>query len=98
MSTTQTALVLAQATNSRLASFENTIALGCSPTAISPRLSSVAASNTSTFAPPQTETNTVFPSGDTTHVYGSAPTSTVRRTSPDFRSTIVRASPSTCTA
>ena len=68
MSTTHTALVLAHATNSRPASFDHTIAFGCSPTATSPRFSSVAASNISTLAPPQTDTTTVLPSGDTTHV------------------------------
>ncbi len=67
-STTNTLFVLAQATNRRDASFDSTIALGCSPTATSPRFSSVAASNTRTFAPPHTDTNTVWPSGDTRHV------------------------------
>src|SRR5207247_11357503 len=51
-STTHTALVLAQATNRRLPSFEIAIALGCSPTAISPFDSNVLTSNISTLAPP----------------------------------------------
>ena len=68
----QTAFVFAHATNSRLPSLVSAIAFGCSPTTISPRGSSVFASNISTFAPPQSETNSVEPSGDTTHVYGSA--------------------------
>ncbi len=94
-STTQTLFVFAQATNRRAPSFERTMALGCSPTAISPRFSSVAASKARIFAPPQTDTNTVFPSWDIRQVYGSAPTSTVPRTRPDLMSIIVSASPRT---
>ena len=62
-STTHTALVLAHATNRRCPSFENTIALGCSPTTTSPVFSSVAALKASTLAPPHTDTYTVLPSG-----------------------------------
>src|SRR5471032_1753966 len=71
-STTHTAFVLAQATNRRLPSRVSAIALGCSPTAISPFGSNDHASNMRTFAPPQIDTNRVRPSADTTHVYGSA--------------------------
>src|SRR5207244_3035117 len=63
-----TALVFAQATKRRLPSFVSAIALGCSPTAISPRGSNDHASKDNTLAPPQIETNSVLPSGDTTHV------------------------------
>src|SRR5262249_36460762 len=63
-STTHTAFVFAQATNSRLPSFERTIAFGCSPTATSPFTASDEGSSISTFAPPQTETKSVWPSGD----------------------------------
>ena len=55
-SATQTALVLAQATKRRVPSLESAIALGCSPTAISPAAESVSVSKTRTFAPPQSET------------------------------------------
>jgi hypothetical protein len=64
-STTQTAFVFAQATKSRAPSLESTIALGCSPTAISPFGASVTGSNASTFAPPQRDTYSVAPSGET---------------------------------
>ncbi len=94
-STTHTLLVFAQATNSLAPSFDRTMAFGCSPTTTSPRFSSVAASKARIFAPPQTDTNTVLPSGDVRQVYGSAPTSTVRCTNPDLTSSIVSASPRT---
>ena len=71
-STTHTAFVFAHATNSRAPSRDSTIALGCSPTGISPRASSVVASNMSTFAPPHSDTNSVLPSRESRHVYGSA--------------------------
>ena len=71
-STTQTALVLAQATKSLPPSGDWTIALGCSPTAIAAVCSSVSASKTRIFAPPQSETKTDRPSRATRHVYGSA--------------------------
>src|SRR5262249_25382960 len=86
-SRTHTALVLAQATNRRFPSLVIAIALGCSPTAISPFGSSVRASKASTFAPPQSDTNSVFPSGDTRQVYGSAASATLRNTWPVFKST-----------
>src|SRR5262249_39369343 len=60
-STTHTALVLAHATNSRRPSRVSAIAFGCSPTGISPFASSVWASNSSTRAPPHSETNSVVP-------------------------------------
>src|ERR1043166_7708100 len=78
----QTAFVLAHATNSRRPSLVIASAFGCSPVAISPRLSSVRASKTSTFAPPQSDTYSVEPSGDTRHEYGSAGSATVRITRP----------------
>ena len=76
-STTQTALVLAHATNSRAPSRLRTIAFGCSPTVTSPFGASVQASSMTIFAPPQTETNSVWPSAERTHVYGSASRSAV---------------------
>src|SRR5215203_4348247 len=51
-STTQTALVLAQATNRREPSEVTAIALGCSPTAISPFCTSVQGSSMTIFDPP----------------------------------------------
>src|SRR5207249_5313419 len=68
----QTAFVFAHATNSRLPSRVIAIAFGCSPVAISPIGSSDQVSNSITPAAPQTDTNNVDPSGDTTQVYGSA--------------------------
>src|SRR5262245_25943359 len=68
VSTTHTAFVFAQATNSRLPSFESAIAFGCSPTVTSPFTASDQGSSISTFAPPHTETKSVWPSGDRMHV------------------------------
>ena len=96
-STTQTALVLAQATNRR-PSLASAIALGCSPTGISPRGSRVAASKRSTLAPPQSETSTVPPSGVTRVVYPSAGSSNSLTTLPLARSTAERSLPRACTA
>src|SRR6266542_4686897 len=67
-STTQTAFVLAHATNNRVPSFDSSIALGWPPTGISASGSSVSAANMRTFDPPQSDTNTVLPSPDTTAV------------------------------
>ncbi len=86
----QTALVLAQATKRRLPSRVSAIALGCSPTTISPRGSNDHASSFNTFAPPQMETKSVFPSGDTRQVYASAGSPMLRRTWPVCRSTTLK--------
>ena len=71
-SMTHTAFVFAHATKSRPPSFDRSIALGCGPTAISPSDSSVSAANIRTLPPPQSDTNSVRPSAETTAVYGSA--------------------------
>ncbi len=85
---TQTALVLAHATNRREPSLDCSIALGCSPTANSPRDSSVVASKIKTLAPPHREMKTCLPSADTRAEYGSAVSFTVRTTCRVDRSTI----------
>ena len=64
----QTLFVLAQATKSRAPSCESAIALGCSPTATSPVMASVAGSSARTFAPPHSDTNSVAPSRESTAV------------------------------
>ena len=51
-----------------------------------------------TPAAPQTDTNSVDPSGDTTQVYGSAGNWTVRTTRPLARSTALNVWPTTSTA
>jgi hypothetical protein len=61
----QTAFVLAHATNNLEPSRENRSAFGCSPTGISRRTSRVFVSMAMTFAPPQTDTYTIEPSGET---------------------------------
>src|SRR5579863_9466368 len=97
-STTQTTFVLAHATNSRAPSTDHAIAFGCSPTATSPFSARVAGSNSITRAPPQRETYSVVPSGDSRHVYGSAGSLTVVATAPEARSMDVTTCPKTWTA
>jgi hypothetical protein len=97
-STTQTALVLAQATKRREPSLERAMALGCSPTAMSPFSSRLSASKRRTFAPPQRETKRVFPSGAARHVYGSAASATVFTTLRAPTSTAASVRPMTLTA
>ena len=63
--------------NNRLPSADRTIALGCSSTQSSPIRVSDAVENAWMRDPPQSDTYTVLPSADTTHVYGSAGSDTV---------------------
>ena len=96
---TQTAFVLAHATNRRAPSLDSSIAFGCSPTCDrSPWLRAWPASNSRTLAPPQSDTNSVWPSADTSAEYGSASSGIVRSSFALATSTIESAVPSTCTA